>query len=58
MRTCIWIMAVLAVALGAAPGVAGESPAAVLGIITGPDGARLPGATVSARLEGSEESVR
>lgn len=58
MRTCIWIMAVLAAALGAAPGVAGESPAAVLGIITGPDGARLPGATVSARLEGSEESVR
>lgn len=58
MKIYAWIMVVLSVVLCAAPGVAGEGPAAILGIITGPDGARLPGAMVSARLAGSEESVR
>lgn len=58
MNTYACIMVVLSVVLCAAPGVAREGPAAILGIITGPDGARLPGAMVSARLAGSEESVR
>jgi iron complex outermembrane receptor protein len=43
----------------AAPGAAAEpSVTSISGIISGPDGARLPGAVVTARLTGSEDSMQ
>ena len=51
--TVIVLMALCAVAAGAAP-----RSASITGVITGPDGARLPGALVTARMEGTEEVAR
>ena len=41
-------------------GIAGAEPrlSSITGIVTGPDGARLPGAIVTARMEGTGETAR
>ena len=55
---CLYITVMVFIALGAAIAGAGPRSASITGVITGPDGARLPGVLVTARMEGMEEIAR